>query len=69
MKASATDNINHGLMENVQNNKMKGSRLNCNGCRIPSQINGHNLNNVRCETSRNFRNKKEGISEKNIRDI
>jgi hypothetical protein len=30
----------------------------------PSQINGDNLNNVRCETSRTSRDKKEGISER-----
>jgi hypothetical protein len=24
----------------------------------PSEIDGYNLNNIRCETSRNFRNKK-----------
>jgi hypothetical protein len=45
----------------------------------PSEINGDNLKNVRCETSRHFRKKKEGISErqkletnsknKNIRDL
>jgi hypothetical protein len=30
----------------------------------PNEINGDNLNNVRCEASRHFRNKKEGISER-----
>jgi hypothetical protein len=29
----------------------------------PSEINGDNLNNVRREASRHFRNKKEGTSE------
>jgi hypothetical protein len=29
----------------------------------PSQMNGDNFNNVRCEASRHFRNK-EGISER-----
>jgi hypothetical protein len=29
-----------------------------------SEVNGDNLNNVRRETSRHFRNKKEGISER-----
>jgi len=32
----------------------------------PSQTNGDNLNNVRCETNRNLRNKKwEYLKEKN----
>jgi hypothetical protein len=30
----------------------------------PNEINGDNLNNVRHDASRNFRNKKEGISER-----
>jgi hypothetical protein len=30
----------------------------------PSEINGDKLNNIRREASRNFRNKKEGISER-----
>jgi hypothetical protein len=29
-----------------------------------SELNGDNLNNVRCEVSRYFRNKNEGISER-----
>jgi hypothetical protein len=42
MKASAIDSliivswnsINHGLMKGAENCSIKGSRLNCNGCRI-----------------------------------
>jgi hypothetical protein len=30
----------------------------------PSEINGNNLNNTRCETSRNFRNKKDCLKDK-----
>jgi hypothetical protein len=33
------------------------------GLQDPSQSNVDNLSNVRCEASRHFRNKKEGISE------
>jgi hypothetical protein len=30
----------------------------------PSQVNGDNMDNIRCEASRTFRTKKKGISEK-----
>jgi hypothetical protein len=43
-------------MRSAQNYKIKGSRLNCNGCRI--QANEDSLNNVPHETSRRYWNKK-----------
>jgi hypothetical protein len=35
----------------------------------PSEINGDNLNNVRCETSRHFRNKKRGYLKDKINEL
>jgi hypothetical protein len=37
--------------------------------RDPSEINGTNLNNVRCETSRCFRNKKREYLEDKINEL
>jgi hypothetical protein len=38
--------INHGLMNNVYNFSIRGSRLKCSGYRFQKQSNVDNLNNV-----------------------
>jgi hypothetical protein len=45
-------------MKDVQNYQVKGNKSNCKWLQNPSQINEDNLNSVRCEVSRYFRNKK-----------
>jgi hypothetical protein len=50
--------INRGLMRNVQNWLIKGSRLKLQWFQDPSEVNEDNLNDVRWEASRHFRNKK-----------
>jgi hypothetical protein len=35
----------------------------------PCEINGDNLNNIRCETSRDFRNKKRGYIKDKIDEL
>jgi DNA repair ATPase RecN len=32
-----SNNVNHGLIKSVQNYYIKGSRLNCNGCKIQAK--------------------------------
>jgi hypothetical protein len=46
-------------MNNVYNFSIRGSRLKCSGYRFQKQNNIDNLNNVRLEASRHFRNKKK----------
>jgi hypothetical protein len=46
-------------MRNLQNWLIEGSRPNYSGCRTPSEINEDNLNDVRREAGRHFRNKKK----------
>jgi hypothetical protein len=48
-------------MNDAQNNYTKGNKPNCSSYRIQVKINGDNLNNIRHETSRHFRNKRGNI--------
>jgi hypothetical protein len=45
-------------MKDAQNYQIKGNKAKLQWLQDPSEINGGNLNNVRCEASRHFRNKK-----------
>jgi hypothetical protein len=42
--------------------KFKESKLNCNGCRI--KLNGDNLNNIRHETNKTFKEREQAMSER-----
>jgi hypothetical protein len=55
-------------MRNVQNWLLKGSRINYSGCRTPSEVNEHNLNDVRWAVGRHFRNKKRGYFKDKINE-
>jgi hypothetical protein len=51
--------ISHGSRKDVQNYEIKGNNPNCSGYRIRGKyVNGDNLNNIRNEANRHFRNKK-----------
>jgi hypothetical protein len=52
---------NNGLTKSAQKYYIKGSKLNCNGCRIQAKQMEIILNNVRRETRRAFRSKKGNI--------
>jgi hypothetical protein len=45
-------------MKDDKNYYIKGNKPNCSGYRIQSEINGDNLNNIRCKASRTLRHKK-----------
>jgi len=64
MNGSST---NHGLMKNVYNFLIKGSRLKCSGYMI--QNNADNLNHIRRQASRHFRNKKREYIKAKIHDL
>jgi len=56
-------------MSNVYDFSIKGSRLKCSGYRFQKQSNVDNLNNVRREATRHFRNKKKKYLEAKIDEL
>jgi hypothetical protein len=48
--------LSHDSMKDAQNYQMKGNKLNCSDYRIQVKLLGGNLNSVRRETSRYYRN-------------
>jgi hypothetical protein len=58
---------NHGLMKNVYNFKIIGSRLKCSGYMIQSNVD--NLNHISRPASRHFRNKKREYMKAKIHDL
>jgi hypothetical protein len=55
------------LTTNIKKYSIEGSRLNCSGCR--THVNYDNMDNVKCEDSRTFRNKKREYPRDKINEL
>jgi hypothetical protein len=61
--------ICHGLTKDFKNYCIKGKKVKLQWLQNTSEVNGDNLNNVRSETSRHFRNKKRKYVKDKINEL